>query len=269
MDLVTHRCAASRDRRGSGVDRGGAGALRRLRALGGVALLAAAAGCARPKPTSPPQVSQVEWSVSRDRLAAIRDAEPKRPYSERVRVTIRDPRSGRTFEGRGGVAVSPGRAVRMMLLGPGGTTALDVWVTPERFRFIVPAIHFERRGGADPADARGLPIGMLRWWFLAPLSGRLLLARSTASESAFLLRDGRATIAARTDGRSFVAVRRDGEQIEGIEWLGRGLAPSPGARARYVDGTYGLRVDVVVEDVSKAEPEPGAFLDPDVGDTAL
>jgi hypothetical protein len=249
MDLVTQRCRACASI---------------------VALLAATAGCARPRPAAPPDVSQIEWSVSRDRLGAIRSAEPDRPYTERVRVTIHDPRSGRSFEGRGAVAVSPERAARMMLLGPGGTTALDVWVTPDRFRFVVPAIHFERRGGTDPAEARGLPIGMLRWWFLAPMSGRLLLARSTSSESAFLLRapEG-ATIAVRTDGRRFVAVRRERGHVEGIEWVGHGLEPSGGARGRYVDGTYGLRVDVLVEEVMKAEPEPGAFLDPDVGDTSL
>ena len=62
----------------------------------------------------------------------------------------------------------------MILVGPGGTTALDVWVTKDRFRFAVPAIKLEKRGGVDPAEAKGLPIGMLRWWFLSPLAGRLL-----------------------------------------------------------------------------------------------
>jgi hypothetical protein len=229
----------------------------------------ASVACARPRPVPPPEVSQIEWSISRDRLAGVRAEQPERPYAERVRLSIHDPRTNKSYEARGAVAVSPDRAARMLLIGPGGTTALDVWVTKERFRFSVPGIHFEKRGGTDPDDAKGLPVGMLRWWFLAPLSGRLLLARSNEGESAFLLREGGATISVRTDGRRFVALRREGENVEGIEWLGRGLSPRAGSRGRYVDGRYGLRVEVVVEEVMTAEPDPGAFLDPDVGDTTL
>lgn len=214
-------------------------------------------------PIKPVDVSQGEWTLSRQRLAHVRAEQPGRPYVERVRLAIRDPRSGRQYQARGAVAVSPDRAARMMLVGPGGTTALDVWVTKERFRFAVPAIQLEKRGGHDPEEARGLPIGLLRWWFLDPLGGRLLTARSNAKESAWLLRDGDATVTVRTDGRRFLAVRKEGDALEGIEWLGRGLSPRAGSRARYVDGTYGLRVDVVVEEVMAEEPDPAAFADPD------
>ena len=216
-----------------------------------------------------PVISQDEWTVSRERLARVRSQQPRRPYAERVRLTIVDPRTGRRYRARGAVAVSPDRAARMMLVGPGGTTALDVWVTRERFRFSVPAIQLEKRGGTDPSEARGLPIGLLRWWFLDPLGGRLLLGRSSDEESAWLLRDGHATVTGRTDGLHFIAVRREGGSLEGIEWLGRGLAPRAGARARYVEGTYGLRVDVVVEEVMEDEPDPAAFLDPDEKGTSL
>jgi hypothetical protein len=180
-----------------------------------------------------------------------------------VQIAITEPRTGKVFSGRGAVAVSPGRAARMMLVGPGGTTALDVWVTPERFRFSVPALALLRRGGAAPSDAEGLPIGMLRWWFLAPLSGRLLLARASSDESAWLLRDGAATVTLRTDGRRFVAVRRAGEVVEAIEWSSRGLVPQPGERGRYLEGARGLEVEVLVEDVADDEPSPEAFTDPD------
>jgi hypothetical protein len=221
------------------------------------------AACARPLPVSAPDVSQLEWSVSRERLAEVRAEQPARPYTERIRMSIHDPRTGMRYEARGAVAVSPSRAARMMLVGPAGTTALDVWVTRDRFRFSVPAMHIEKRGGKNPEDARGLPVGMLRWWFLSPLDGRLLLARSTEAESSWLLKDGDATIAIRTDGRRFVAVRRDHEHLEAIEWLGRGLVPRAGTRGRYIEGKYGLRVDVIVEDVSQTEPDPAAFADPD------
>jgi len=222
-----------------------------------------------PVSTAPPVVSQHEWSVSRARLERLRATQPQRPFVEKVRLSIDDPRTGRQYTARGAVAVSPGRAARMMLVGPGGATALDVWVTRERFRFAVPAIHLEKRGGTDPSEARGLPIGMLRWWFLSPLKGRLLLARSTTAESAWVLREGAATVTLRSDGSRFFALRREGEDLEGIEWLSRGLAPAAGARGRYVEGRYGLRVEVVVEEVLATEPDPEAFQDPDVEGTAL
>jgi hypothetical protein len=219
--------------------------------------------------TSVPDVTQYEWTIARDRLARLRRGQPDHPYVERVRLSINDPRTGRQYQARGAVAVSPGRAARMILVGPGGTTALDVWVTKDRFRFAVPAIKLEKRGGTDPAEARGLPIGMLRWWFLSPLNGRLLLARSSQAESAWILKDGRATVTVRTDGRRFVALRREGETLEGIEWLSRGLVPQAGEHGRYVEGRFGLRVEVVVEEVLTTEPDPDAFSDPDEPGTTL
>ncbi len=214
-------------------------------------------------------VTQYEWSIALDRLARLRRGRPDKPYVERIRLAIGDPRTGRQYQARGAVAVSPGRAARMILIGPGGTTALDVWVTKERFRFAVPAIKLEKRGGTDPASARGLPIGMLRWWFLSPLAGRLLLARSTPAESAWVLRDGVATVSVRSDGERFVALRREGETLEGIEWFSRGLVPRAGEHGRYLEGRFGLRVDVVVEEVLTTEPDPDAFADPDEQGTAL
>jgi hypothetical protein len=214
-------------------------------------------------------VTAQEWSVARERLARLRRGQPERAYVERVRLAITDPRTGKQYEARGAVAISPDRAARMMLVGPGGTTALDVWVTKDRFRFVVPAINLKKRGGTDPAEARGLPIGMLRWWFLSPLAGRLLLARSTPSESSWILRDGAATVTLRSDGRRFVALRREGDTLEGIEWVARGLVPQSGARGQYIEGRFGLRVDVVVEEVLANEPDPEAFSDPDEQETAL
>ena len=133
----------------------------------------------------------------------------------------------------------------------------------------MPAIKLEKRGGTDPAEAKGLPIGMLRWWFLSPLAGRLLLGRSTQAESAWILRDGPATVTVRSDGRRFIALRREGDSLEAIEWLSRGLVPQTGEHGRYVEGRYGLRVEVLVEEVLTTEPEAEAFADPDEPGTAL
>ena len=74
-----------------------------------------------------------------ERLARMRADQPRKPYVERVRVGIVDPRSGKLYQARGAVAISPDRAARLVLLGPGGTTALDVWVTKEHFRIAIPA----------------------------------------------------------------------------------------------------------------------------------
>jgi hypothetical protein len=216
-----------------------------------------------------PDVTQYEWSIARDRLERLRRGRPDKPYVERVRLAINDPRTGRQYQARGAVAVSPGKAARMILVGPGGTTALDVWVTKDRFRFAVPAIKLEKRGGIDPAEAKGLPIGMLRWWFLSPLAGRVLVARSTQSESAWILRDGPATVTVRSDGRRFVALRREGETLEGIEWISRGLVPQSGEHGRYIEGRFGLRVEVLVEELLEAEPDAEAFADPDEPGTTL
>jgi hypothetical protein len=229
----------------------------------------ATSACARPRPPALPDVSQAEWSASRARLAEARREQPSHPYVERVRVTIREPRTGRRYEARGAVAVSPSHAARMVLVGPGGTTALDLWVTKDHFRFEVPAVHLAKRGGADPAEARGLPVGFLRWWFLSPLEGRLLFARSSEGESAWLLRSGPATLTVRSNGQRFVAIRRQGGALEGLEWAGRGLAPVAGAHGRYVENTFGLRVEIEVEDVLPNEPDPEAFVDPDGKDTSL
>jgi hypothetical protein len=110
---------------------------------------------------------------------------------------------------------------------------------------------------------------MLRWWFLSPLAGRLLVARSTQSESAWILRDGPATVTVRSDGRRFVALRREGETLEGIEWISRGLVPQSGEHGRYIEGRFGLRVEVLVEELLEAEPDADAFADPDEPGTTL
>jgi hypothetical protein len=219
--------------------------------------------------TMVPAVTQAEWTLSRERLTRMRGELPRRPYVQRVRLGLVEPRTGRLYQARGAVAVSPERAARLVLLGPGGTTAMDLWVTRERYRFVVPAIKLEKRGGRDLSGTSGLPVGFFRWWFLAPLGGELVLGRSSPSEAAFLLRDGPATVTMRTDGERFVAIRREGNRVEGLEWSSHGLSPSAGARGRYIDGEWGMRVHVFVEEVLTDEPDPAAFVDPDEKGTTL
>lgn len=186
---------------------------------------------------------------------------------------MREPWTGRAIESRGALAVQPHLAARLVLLGPGGGTALDMWLTRDRWSFNVPAADFKRKGGTDPAAAHGLPIGFFRWWFLQPLEGRLLTASTAGGGRTFVLRAGEGTITlkeSRERGKERVVARRreDGEQ-EGLEWLGRGLTPHAGDRAKYVQDATGLEVEVLVEAVSPEEPDPAAFLDPDDPGVAL
>lgn len=253
-----------------------------VRAVGVLLLALPLGACGRPKalgdsawgslgdtrgvrsgPVAMAEISQDEWTVSRERLERLREHQPKRPYVERVRLSIVEPQTRMRYEARGAVAVNPGQAARMILVGPAGTTALDLWVTKDRYRFAVPGIKLEKRGGTDPHEMRGLPVGFLRWWFLSPLGGRLLMGRSTPMESAWVLKDGPATVTVRTDGQHFFALRREGDRLEGIEWAGRLLVPSSGAHGHYIEGRLGLRIDVAVEEVLDAAPDPAAFDDPD------
>jgi hypothetical protein len=160
------------------------------------------------------------WPQLRAELARLRLAAPEQPWTARLRVTMREPVSGRVVGGRGGIAVAPGRAVRLIMLGGAATTWLDAWVTPARWRVAVPPLGLVRRGGAEPAP--GLPVSFLRWWFFRRFEGRLFAASADPSSPTWLLRDGgavvelRALASAGADAPSFcprgawmAATRRD------------------------------------------------------------
>jgi hypothetical protein len=217
-----------------------------------------------------PDPTAREWTRTRELLSIARDGALERPYVEQVIVAMREPRTGKVFQARGAVAVDPRHALRMILLGPGGMTAMDAWVTGDRFRFVVPAISLERRG-ADDASAHGLPVGFFRWWMLHPLDGRLLGGWTHDESVLYLLRDGGETVLLREarvphSGRKRVtAARREGDHVERLDWLGRSLTtPHAGDKARYVDGDSGLEVEVLVEGLGDHPPDPAAFADPDV-----
>jgi hypothetical protein len=58
-------------------------------------------------------------------------------------------------------------------------------------------------------------------------------------------------------------LRREAGLLEGIEWVAPGLQPLRGAHGQYIEGRFGLQVEVVVEEVLDSEPDPEAFADPD------
>jgi hypothetical protein len=251
-----------------------------------VALVAASVAACAPRAAAPvdlPDPTQPEWTRLRAHLAISREAVPERPYVERITIAMREPRTGKVFQARGAVAVDPRRAMRMILVGPGGATAFDAWVTDTRYRLALPGIDLTRRGGADAQEARGLPVGFFRWWLLHPLDGRLLAAWPREGGPMYLLRRDGDTVLLRearvargpSDGaeggpfcafprRHVVAMRRGEGALDEIEWLGATPAmPHPGDKARYLDVASGLEIEVLVEAIGAEPPDPGAFADPD------
>ncbi|CAN5579382.1 hypothetical protein BH09MYX1_BH09MYX1_40970 [soil metagenome] len=232
-----------------------------LRTLG-LALALVTSGCASAAPP-PREPTQSEWSLARERLAELRQTVPKDPWVEQVTISFREPGTGKIFEGRGAIAVLPGRAMRMILVGPGGSTALDAWVTPDAYRFAVPPISLVRRGGRDAEP--GLPIGFFRWWFLAPYAGRL----RTIVGRELVLDDGAGvvTIDDHVDGgaRIVSAKRRHGAVTELLGFRG---SPSgnaaKGDHASYRNLGTKLTVAITVDALGEDAPDPDAFVDPDL-----
>jgi hypothetical protein len=185
-----------------------------------------------------------------------------------VTTTLRDARSGRVIDGRGAIAVAPGRAVRMILIGGAGATLVDAWVSPARWRVEVPPMNLVRRGRAEaPAD---LPIAFLRWWFCAPIEGELFAAATAGDGTMWLLKDRTAILEVRLascgSGRLLTVTRRDGRQAERVEECHFGAGPggpNPNDWVRYEDQRSGLRVELTIESRRDAPLDGEAFRDPD------
>ncbi|WP_104984067.1 hypothetical protein [Sorangium cellulosum] len=283
---------------------------RLVRAAGLVLSLACATACAAPGarrggaldaefarilPRSPVDASAAPggagaWRDGRRRLAALRhEVEGAGPRTLRVRLALLEPYTRRLLEARGAIAIAPPAtrghartagaaslapegALRMILLGPGGTTALDLWARGDRFRFAVPALDLLKRGDASTprASLRGLPVDFLRWWMLRPAAGTLLWYERSRGTDTFVLRDGDAVIDLRINDRGLLGARRttwstaDGarrrlldEEVVIAEGLGCG-------NVRYAQASTGLLVTVICEAEERDRaPDPRAFVDPD------
>jgi hypothetical protein len=180
-------------------------------------------------------------------------------------MSMSDPVSGRVIDGRGAIAVAPGRAVRMILVGGAGSTVLDAWVTQAEWRVAVPPLDLVRRGSLE--DPRDMPVGFLRWWFLTPLTGTLFAAARIDGGTSWLLRDRAAVIELRRDscprGSLLAATRRAPGTAERVAECRAQTVPTPGDWARYVDEARGLRVGVTLDSVANLPPAAAAFVDPD------
>ena len=222
------------------------------------ALVLAALGCATPY-EPPKQPTQGEWDAGLRKLARIRDALPKKPYTQPITVELSEPYTRRRFEGRGAVGVDPGHAMRMILVGPAGEPALDVWVTRDAWRMSVPAIHLVRRGGRDAPD--GMPIGFFRSWFIDPLGGHLL---AIGPSDDLVVRDDEGGTLDVSDvsfaPRPSAHVRR--RKGRATERFGFALGKD-GGTASYVSESTKLAVEVKLGPVQNDPPDPQAFEDPE------
>jgi hypothetical protein len=230
-----------------------------------IALSACAPAIPRAAPLASPTLA--EWQAARAHLASLR--EQVVPRTLRVALALREPVTGRVLEARGALAIAPPSSLRMILLGPGGTTALDLWIQGDAYRFAVPAIDLLKRGDASsPREARrGLPVDFLRWWLLHPADGRLLWASRDATTSHLILRDGEAIVDLHAADGGAVSARRttwtllptrhqlDEETVD-AERVGCG-------KVRYHQASTGLEVTVRCEGEETSPPSPRAFVDPD------
>lgn len=238
------------------------------------AILATTACGPIPKRADPKAPTLTEWRSALGDLRALREAATSDgPRTLKLALALREPFTGRRTEARGAVALSPERrAVRMILVGPGGTTAFDLWIQADRFRVSVPALDLLRRGDASTprAEMRGLPVDFLKWWLLDPTRGELTWVERAPASSRYWLRDGAATVSfelgrtgAVTAERRTILPSRDGapftlldEEKVTADRLGCG-------RAHYTQASTGVEIDITCEGVEKAPPSDRAFQDPD------
>jgi hypothetical protein len=233
---------------------------------------AVAAAPAAPAVTEAPAQTLAEWRGALTRLATLRRA-ASGARTRRIALSLREPRSGKVLTARGAVAVLPPRALRMILLGPGGTTALDLWVDGDRYRFAVPAIDLNKRGDlrGPREERRGLPVDFLAFWLLHPARGRLLWHGREPGGDRFVLRDGSAIVDLRTLAGGRLAAGRAtwstpvasgappellDEETVTADGLGCG-------EVHYHQRSTGLDVTVRCEEDTPGEPSARALADPD------
>ena len=227
--------------------------------------LSAFPSCSSARPAAWHPATVESWRQLSEELSHQRLSRPKESWSAGLRITMREPTSGRVIDGRGAIAVEPGQAVRMILTGAAGATMLDALVTPTRWRVAVPPLDIVRRGGM--AEPRDMPVGFLRWWFLTPLTGGLFAATFTDAGLLWLLRDSGAVIELRESscsrGKLLHATRRMVGRAETVDECRASATPTVGDSARYFDEMSGLCVDVLLESIASQPPSDDAFRDPD------
>ncbi len=242
--------------------------------LGGLALLSLSVGC---QPLALPRTGGIfageppttaEWRDARRRLKTLQDVyAPTRSRTMNVELDMKLAGGAGAMRSRGAIAVHPAGGLRIVMLGPGGTTAFDLWACEGEFRLAIPAIDHVVRGDArtPPEQLRGLPVEFLRWWFLAPMSGRLLnfMAADEDGWWRFVLRDGESGVDVRGQGpserpRSLHVIRHVQGAVQEVHSDGRACG-----RVRYQQRPGGVVLKTVCEGWATGLPPSRAFHDPD------
>lgn len=171
-----------------------------------------ATGCRPPVASNlaAPSVVASALADARSRIATMDDSHSR---TDRLRVTFDSPWLSEPMSARGAVSISrpEEKSLRLLLVGPGGTTAMDLWLRQDRYRLALPALDRIIRGSLHDAleTRRALPVDFLAWWMLAPFDGELLWAVREEDALRVILRRASAYVDVRLfDSGSISAVRR-------------------------------------------------------------
>lgn len=193
---------------------------------------------------TPAVMTETQMHQARAEFEKLRRRYAPQAGTMRVSVAFSAPRGIGKVKGRGAVARRPPDSLRMILLGPGGVTALDLLVRGAYWRVVIPAKQHKLEGSEGTSEPKGLPVGFLRWWFLRPLDGQLVSAFEDARGTVYVVRDG--------DAKMLVQQRSDGlvVQRESSGGTERMLVKGPGCSdAVYEHEQSAVRVDVHCEAV--------------------
>ncbi len=226
-------------------------------------------GCAA-SPSAVPRPPVAVWRESFAEFERLRASlAPARRETRIVRATLREPRTGFSLAARGALALDPPRSLRLLLLGPGGTTVLDLWMRDDRYSLRLPAANLTKVGdrSTPTSERRALPVDALGALLLTPLRGELLDHERLEGGARFALRGidaaGAPVVTIAEVGLSgmWLDRRAPGERVDARVEVGFG----PCGRARYEDAS-GLVVEVQCETIEADPPPDEAFAEPsDVG----
>jgi len=245
----------------------------KISGLSGV-LLVAVVACAHAKPAgTAPHLSDAqlhdEGAIPNVQLARYAKV-PGKDYRQEVELTVREEVSGKGFTGRGALAVRPRQALRMVLLGPGGTTAMDKIFRGDEHTKEMP---------------RGIPVPLLRHWVVEPFGGvpvavhRGCVATDGAVVEcaggfvAFLRRGDAFEVRERQEGKGELTGRawwlHDGSVTAWLEWTEQRFKEDDSEvvvtkTVHYVSNDPPMTVDVTAGSAKTATLPNATFDDPDL-----